>query len=155
MLDRGEAEEDGEMQRPKGRGTSVWMLGRLDQSRPCFQPAGIGRADTCLCASPAKENPALCILCWGWTRFVGCGSIQLLRQQLLESLFCQPRWSLTAGWRLHQERAEPLVLPTCGLSTPSEHPQREGRPCVWIYLLRIFPSLLLHKEDYKATLFSK
>lgn len=98
MPNRGEEEEDGEMQRPKGRGTSMWMLERLDQSRPRLQPAGVRRADTYLCASPAKENPVLCLLCWGWTRFVGCGSIQLLRQQLLESLVCQPRWALTAGW---------------------------------------------------------
>ena len=59
MPNRGEEEEDGEMQRPKGRGTSMWMLERLDQSRPRFQPAGVRRADTYLCLGESCPLPLL------------------------------------------------------------------------------------------------
>lgn len=121
--------------RDQGRGTSVWMLGRLDQSRPCFQPAGIGRADTCLCASPAKENPALCILCWGWTRFVGCGSIQLLEtaapgESVLPASLVADRWVGVCTRRGQSLWSSPPVVCPHPLSIRSE---KGGLACGSIY----------------------
>ena len=115
MLERDGEEEDGETQRPKGRGESVWMAVK---SGPILPPPSATRnkdvpIPTCT-LHLLRRITWSALLCWGQTCFTDSGNIQLVKQQPRESLVCQPRWVLTRGWP-----------PAAG------EDRSTVRPCVW------------------------